>query len=369
MRAALFLGVLALGAVGCGEGADAGDTGIDAALDEDARDAASSDVLSMFDAGGIDGSTIDGGTLDAAALDSGPTDALGLDALGLDALGLDALGLDALGLDALGLDAPSVDASGADAFGLDAPSRDTNDDIGSRLDRCAAGCAHLASCGLSSCASLGIDCATVDEERACTVDCLRGYACGDVSGIGFSNCSAACRAPVDAAYPDVYASDTRADSGSLSDRCSAGCDYLLGCGFSTCTTLGVDCSTPMENHACLADCLRGFACIDVPGVGFAYCTMACSSTLDAGPPTDAGPGPAACTSCAMSSCSSELTDCLADDGCEALALCVSTCSDTTCRDDCLARHAAPPALRDPMLSCLCTRCAGPCTRVDPCAIP
>ncbi|MBN8613681.1 MAG: hypothetical protein J0L92_24005 [Deltaproteobacteria bacterium] len=355
MRGARLVGLLgAVALSGCDPQTQPEDGGgIDAPLSTDA----SADV------------TPDARALDASGLDVAVVDAFDLDAVGPDAPGLDAAvdapptEHDALGLDALGLDALGTDAGG------DAAVADANDDAGSRFDRCTAGCDYLLSCGLSGCASFGIDCASVDEERACIVDCLRGYACSDVSGIGFSSCSAACRTPIDAAYPDVFASDARADSGSLSDRCSAGCDYLLGCGFSTCSTLGVDCAMPMESHACLADCLRGFACIDVPGVGFTYCQDQCAGTLDAGPPNDAGPGPLACTTCAMSSCGSELTDCLADDTCEALALCVSTCADTACRDDCLTRHPAMPALRDPVLSCLCTRCASPCAEVDPCAIP
>ncbi len=371
MRVAPSHGLLFVVALlgGCGESTmteDAG--GLDAAVD----DARASDDAPRLDATGLDAFVVeppfDAPGLDALALDALGTDAPGLDVGSLDVGSLEVGSADGSADDAFGPDAFGADAHAVDAFGIDAVSRDANGDVGSRLDRCTAGCDHLTSCGLSGCASFGIDCTMVDEERACVVDCLRGYACGDVSGIGFSNCSATCRAPVDAAYPDVFASDTRGDSGSVSDRCTAGCDYLLACGFSTCSTLGVDCTMGTENQACLADCLRGFACVDVPGVGFAYCQDQCAGTVDAGPPNDAGPGPAACTSCAMASCGSDLSACLADDTCEALVLCVSTCTDTTCRDDCLTRHPATPALRDPVLSCLCTRCAGPCTQVDPCAI-
>jgi hypothetical protein len=185
-------------------------------------------------------------------------------------------------------------------------STDAALDAGSPFDRCTAGCDHIAMCG-SSCSAFAIDCATVPSDRLCIVDCLRGYDCASISGPGLSECSTRCAEPRDAAYPDVFALDTRADSGTVTDRCAAGCDYLLGCGFSTCTSLGVDCAMASEDQACLADCLRGFACAEVPGAGYSYCLGACPATRDAGPPGDAGPTPLACQSCAMVSCGDALS--------------------------------------------------------------
>jgi hypothetical protein len=325
------------------------------------------DAATPIDAQGLDARGLDAQGLDAQGLDAQGLDAQGLDALDLDAPGLDAPGLDAPGLDAPGLDAPDLDAPGLDAPDLDAVSIDAALDAGSPFDRCMAGCDHIAACGFS-CSAFAIDCATVPSDRLCIVECLRGYDCSALSGAGLSECSTRCAEPRDAAYPDVFALDTRADSGTVTDRCTAGCDYLLGCGFSACTSLGIDCAMASEEQACMADCLRGFTCVDVPGPGYSYCLGACPSTRDAGPLGDAGPSPLACQSCAMASCGDVLSPCLADSSCQPLALCLANCSDTACRDDCLARHPTSPALRDPLESCLCARCAAPCAAIDPCTL-
>ncbi len=358
--------VLSLAACDGGAGAeDAGasmDTGADVAAPTD-----SSTTEASVDALGLDAPGLDAPGLDAPGLDAPGLDAPGLDAHGLDAPGLDAHGLDAPGLDAPGLDAPGLDAQGPDGSGHDASSRDANVDAGSRADRCSVGCDYVASCGYS-CGTLGVVCATASEEQACTLDCLRSYACAEVPGVGLTSCSSSCRTPVDAALPDVFADDTRADAGSFSTRCSAGCDFLLACGASSCAALGVDCAMATETQACLADCIRGFSCFDVPGAGLTYCTGRCSASTDAGPPSDTGPTAAACTGCAMSSCSAELGPCLADGTCSQLAFCVASCEDVACRDDCLTRYPATATLRDPVLSCLCTDCAAPCARIDICSL-
>lgn len=151
--------------------------------------------------------------------------------------------------------------------------------------------------------------------------------------------------------------------------CMAGCEHLAECGFDACGTLGVDCSAGSAYEACLGACAVAQTCDSIlSGDATTYCLDRCEGVvgyIDGGWGTlpDAGPAPDAgdtCVACAQRECPTELSACLAVSACSALAICITSCSDSTCVDACAASHPDGASLIGPLFECADAAC-------EPCA--
>ena len=97
-------------------------------------------------------------------------------------------------------------------------------------------------------------------------------------------------------------------------------------------------------------------------------SVAVSSTYGAGPtPDDCGdlafPDPA-CGDCATAVCCSELAQCASGTSCGDLVVCMQSCADQACFDQCEASFPAGVAAFDALQSCISASCSAECATPD-----
>jgi hypothetical protein len=211
-------------------------------------------------------------------------------------------------------------------------------------------CTGFNVCGMG----LNLDC--TQQQYQCTADCLNALDCSQLSFMSGQQCLQKC-APQDAGPIDA------------GDPCMNACAHIQQCfGFDVCAALGmqIDCSNPQ--NVCIADCVYNTSCSMISMQTFQTCQQQCQGTAtDGGGATSDAGSPMACQQCAFGSCQQAIGACAQNQQCMGWLGCVGQCTTPACATQCDQQFAGASALYQPVYSCTCLNCQGPCGLTDPCA--
>jgi hypothetical protein len=140
--------------------------------------------------------------------------------------------------------------------------------------------------------------------------------------------------------------------------------------------VGINCATMGTQYACIETCIANTPCAQL-GVGTLQTCQGQCNVPDGGPPpgdagqaVDAGPSGAQCLQCNTMSCGQQGLACFQDMTCQKWLGCIQmTCmyGDEACYEMCDAMYSAAENLYTPIYACSCSKCAGQCTALNPCA--